>query len=571
MATTYRRSSSGDSPSLRDFADDFFSQPPSEESESLFRRRSSIRLERGSDHSLFSVEDLQPSRRRNTRPLIRRGKSSIGQQFNSSDGRSTPIKQLSRRGSTGHLPDLPSKHGSSEDLSASLSRFSALLRKSAMEAAMRDSQEEFSKSNGFLDMPPPPFRVSPNSVSSNNIRSIYRPSSTRWKHTNNEHDDGQHGKSDHSFRSLGHRPKIDRRWSVDSNNPYVANGRQRRVLDDDKHHGKSDPSLRSSSSHKPQMNRRRWSVDSNNPYVVDERTRPVRRSSSCPVKNGTETNKETPATCTPKASEDNTTKRYPSTSHIEKYLHHYLAALRLPTGFLASIIKAYKSIDSRLWLMENTSSMKILDSYRAKTDSKLKYIKKESGHSRWAELSQTVDFHIKMSARCFIPTKFWLVNDPGSSVGPKRFAVAWGTHDDVKTERTIALDMMKKITLDKEYNHLSQQLRKIERRVKKEASRLMAANKVVTIVLCTQGRQTDEDGDEGSDVMEDFVDSLEALSKLPVKIVVRLCAYDEKATELCNKIDNKLNSVVLFDYWGEAVSLFTAECLHMNLQCRLDY
>ena len=163
--------------------------------------------------------------------------------------------------------------------------------------------------------------------------------------------------------------------------------------------------------------------------------------------------------------------------------------------------------------MENTSSMKILDSYRAKTDSKLKYIKKEGGHSRWAELSQTVDFHIKMSARCFIPTKFWLVNDPGSSVGPKRFAVAWRTHDDVKTERSIALDMMKRITLDKEYNHLSQQLRKIEKRVKKEAPRLMAANKVVTIVLCTQGRQTDEDGNEGSDVMEDFVDSLESLSK----------------------------------------------------------
>ena len=56
-----------------------------------------------------------------------------------------------------------------------------------------------------------------------------------------------------------------------------------------------------------------------------------------------------------------------------------------------------------------------------------------------------------------------------------------------------------------------------------------------------------------------------------MKIVVRLCAYDEKATELCNKIDNKLNSVVLFDYWGEAVSLSTAECLHMNLQFRLDY
>ena len=573
----FRRSSSGDdSLSLRDFADDFFSQPPSDES--LFRRSSHRLSGRGSDHSLFSIEDLQPSRRSsiNNRSLSsRRGGKSTRQEFNNSSGsvRSTPNShRLSRRGSTGQFSDIAaSKHGSSEDLSASLRRFSALLRKSAIEAAKRDSwqhnNEEHSKSDGFgfSDMPPPPFRVSSNNVSSNNISSIYRTSRNRSKLTNNDDDDDdgqQHGKSDQSLKSSSHRPTINRRWSAgDSNNPYVVNERQRPVRRG------SSCSIGSTKSNI----HRRWSVGgSNNPHVVNERQRPVRRSSSCSIKgprrpsNSTEKIDETyeeaaAAHTTQTTDNNNMTKRYPSTSYVEKYLHHYLSALRLPTGFLTSIIKAYKSIDSRLWLMENTSSMKILDSHRAKTDSKLKYIKNEGGHSRWTELSQTVDFHIKMSARCFIPTKFWLVNDPGSSVGPKRFAVAWGAHDDVKTERAIALDMMSnRITLDTDHNHLSHQLRKIERRVKEEAPRLMATNKVVTIVLCTQGRQTDEDGNEGSAVLEDFVDSLEALSKLPVKIVVRLCANDEKATELCNKIDDKLNSVVVFDYWGEAVSRLCA-------------
>ena len=548
MDVFFRRSSSGDSLSLRDFADDFFSQPPSDES--LFQRRSSHRLSsRGSDHALFSIEDLQPTRRsssNNARPtLSRRGKSTTGlHEFNnSSSGRSTPNNHLSKRGSTGHLSDLPSsKHGSSEDLSASLSRFSALLRKSAIEAAVRDSQkhtndEHSKRSNGFADLPPPPFRVSPNNVNSNNISSIYRPSrNDRSKLANDdEEDDGQqHGKSDQSLKSSSYRPKIHRRWSVESNNPYVANERQQRPV-------------------------RRGSTCSIGSTKSNFKG-PGRHPSSSTENMNTKTNKEaTAAAHTPQTTEDNNnmTKRYPSTSYVQKYLQHYLTALRLPIGFLPSIITSYKSIDSRLWLMENTSSMKILDSHRAKTDTKLKYIEKEGGHSRWTELSQTVDFHIKMSARCFIPTKFWLVNDPGSAVGPKRFAVAWGAHDDVKTERTLALDMMNnKITLDTNQNHMSQQLRKIERRVKEEAPRLMATNKVVTIVLCTQGRQTDEDGNEGSDVMEDFIDSLEALSKLPVKIVVRLCANDEKASELCNKIDDKLNNtVVVFDYWGEAVSL----------------
>jgi len=148
------------------------------------------------------------------------------------------------------------------------------------------------------------------------------------------------------------------------------------------------------------------------------------------------------------------------------------------------------------------------------------------------------------------------VNDPGSSVGPQRFSVAWGNHDDVKTERAIALDMMKRVRLDTDQNHLARQLRKIEKRVREEESRLIAANKVVTVVLCTQGRQTDEYGKEGSAVMKDCVDSLMALSKLPVKIVVRLCAHDEKATEFINMIDVKLDSVVILgDYWREATEV----------------
>jgi hypothetical protein len=32
-------------------------------------------------------------------------------------------------------------------------------------------------------------------------------------------------------------------------------------------------------------------------------------------------------------------------------------------------------------------------------------IMKEDGVSRWSELQQCVDFHLKMAARCWIPTK----------------------------------------------------------------------------------------------------------------------------------------------------------------------
>ena len=173
-----RRSSSGDSLSLRDLADDFFAQPPKMKMKSSSNpspsRRSNRLGSRGSDHS-FSVEDLTSSRRSNNR-LSRR--ESTG---NLSSGRSN---KLIRRGSTGqNIVDcsftgddlvappssrskshgksaLPSHHGGAEDFSSSLHSFSALLRKSSMEAELRLSQKQNDvrlKSNGFFDMPSPRF------------------------------------------------------------------------------------------------------------------------------------------------------------------------------------------------------------------------------------------------------------------------------------------------------------------------------------------------------------------------------------------------------------------------------
>ncbi len=244
----------------------------------------------------------------------------------------------------------------------------------------------------------------------------------------------------------------------------------------------------------------------------------------------------------------------PSASH-KKSLHHYAVNLRLPTGFITSIIEEYNSIDSRLWIMENSSSMRTKDAHRAKIDSKLEKIIREDGHSRWGELTQIVDFHVKMSARCWIPTKFWLVNDPGSNIGPQRFGVAWGTQP-IRKERELALDMMNRVRLDQDTNHLTRQLRKIETRVREDAPRLLAANKVVSIIICTEGRPTDQYGNKGSAVMKEFVDCMVGLSKLPVKIVVRLCTDDERASSFFNKMDGQVESMdVLDDYWGEAMEV----------------
>ena len=521
-----RRSSSG-SLSLREIADDFFSKPPPEEDPFCqIRQQQPLRLDDTGKANLHSSYDNLSSSRRSRMKLYTPRRSSkylsrrIDHSFSVEDLSpsfgfccNTPSKS---RGNSASPPQL----GGHEESSSSLSRFSAFLRKTSMEAEKRETLQR-SKSNGFFDIEPP-YLYSPSLNNKHSSNYSINGQSSPPKRFNLADNDGKMAMSQGSDKSptsnlnLNDHPKTS---PLPSNNS--SHSKDTELADLHEKQRSISPHCQSSSPFQSTTAKKDGHDESGMRFTVDMK------------------------------------ELYPTPLYIEKYLRHYIANLRLPIGYLISVMKVYDSIDSRLWLMENTSSMKIRDSHRAKINSKLKHIIKLDGHSRWAELTQVVDFHAKMSARCFLPTKFWLVNDPGQSV-PQRFAVAWGTHEDVKMERTIAINMMDRIKFDgMDKCPLTGQLRKIEKRVREEAPRLMAATKSVSIVLCAQGRLTNEFGDEGPEVMNEFVDVLDSLSKLPVKIVVRLCAGDDEAKHFLDKVDSKSNSlVVLDDYWGEAIEVY---------------
>ena len=220
-------------------------------------------------------------------------------------------------------------------------------------------------------------------------------------------------------------------------------------------------------------------------------------------------------------------------------------------------MKCYESIDSRKWLIENSASMKVQDAHCMKIGSNMEYIGSDDNVSRWQEFSQCFDFHVKMSARCWIATEFWLVNDPGADVGDQRFSVACGSQDDLSEEREMANEIIANVKLEQKRNPLASQMRRIERRIAKKAPRLISDDKHVVLMLCTGGIPSDEFGNDGSAVMTDFVDSLMALSKLPVKIIVRLCTDNERVTDFFNRLDSKLHDIdVLDDYYGEAMEVY---------------
>lgn len=76
----------------------------------------------------------------------------------------------------------------------------------------------------------------------------------------------------------------------------------------------------------------------------------------------------------------------------------------------------------------------------------------------------------------------------------------------------------------------------------------------MSVVVCTQGVPTDENGVNSPEVMRECIASLFALTDLPVKIVFRLCTSDRDVIEFYNKIDLEIECDVLGDYFSEVSS-----------------
>jgi hypothetical protein len=218
-------------------------------------------------------------------------------------------------------------------------------------------------------------------------------------------------------------------------------------------------------------------------------------------------------------------------------LQHYIDRLGLPHGCISTISAVYSKMDARLWIIENSYAMQKKDSKLLKATANFQRIDLKEGVSRWGELSQCIEFHSKMAARCWIPTKYWLVNDPSEEDLPKRFGLCWGKKDDVAGELDTVHAVMRDVRLNSKVNPLGRQLQKIERYLSKEAGRLERCDEYVGVVVCTQGVPTDERGNKGQDVIKDFVKNLVSLSEMPVKIIFRLCTDNDHVVDFYNTLD----------------------------------
>ena len=103
---------------------------------------------------------------------------------------------------------------------------------------------------------------------------------------------------------------------------------------------------------------------------------------------------------------------------------------------------------------------------------------------------------------------------------------------------------------------LTDQLQELIKKITNVAHSLVSNGETVTVVICTQGVPTDDEGETSRDVQRSFWSAMKKLSKLPVKIVVRLCTGDESVCNVYNMMDARVKNMdVLDDYWGEVIEL----------------
>jgi hypothetical protein len=206
----------------------------------------------------------------------------------------------------------------------------------------------------------------------------------------------------------------------------------------------------------------------------------------------------------------------------------------------------------RIWIVDNSGSMHSDDGHRI--------VPNKSGNaislarcSRWEEIVECVEYHIKLSALIEAPTRFRLLNNPDGTNQTAQFSVGAedpGNHeDDVQN----ALGIIRALQ-PSGCTPLTQHIHEIHKEVSQMAPELNRLGRKVVIIIATDGLPSDDGGYSNENQKQEFVEALRLLEGLPVWVVVRLCTNDDKVVDFYNDLDGQLelSLEVLDDFSGEA-------------------
>jgi len=221
-------------------------------------------------------------------------------------------------------------------------------------------------------------------------------------------------------------------------------------------------------------------------------------------------------------------------------------------GFIDCLRKTNEDFSLRIWIIDNSLSMKKMDGYQITPSQDGKTVALKPC-SRWDELRDCVYHHIKLSSLIQAPTSFRFLNDPGSDVGPQSFGICQRGLEHIDDDVAIAMEIMSKAG-PKGITPLTSHINKIYNEIKDNETYLRDNGLRVAVILATDGLPSDSRGRVGPEPSDKFIASLKRLEGLPVWVLIRICTSDDRIVEFYNDLDAELELPieVLDDYLSEA-------------------
>jgi len=210
-----------------------------------------------------------------------------------------------------------------------------------------------------------------------------------------------------------------------------------------------------------------------------------------------------------------------------------------PRGLAEAAIATKGAFARRYWILDNSGSMSIPDGHRLEStaagDEKL------VSCSRWHEVEDMVQFHAGFAASLGAPTEFRFLNPPRTG---RQTVVVQGSEDLPHLHASLSSGPAGGTPLCQHVREVGGAIASIEHE-------LRASGQQVVLTIVTDGLPSDGD----------LTVPMQALARLPVWIVVRLCTDEQNVLDFWNSMDSALECdiEVLDDLAGEA-----AECAQYN-------
>jgi len=200
-------------------------------------------------------------------------------------------------------------------------------------------------------------------------------------------------------------------------------------------------------------------------------------------------------------------------------------------GLIHQVERAITEIPLRIWILDNSASMNLLDSHRF-LDTPVSNDARMAKCTRWQELVEAVRCHAQLAALTRTPTVFRLLNTfPGI---PSEFSVAQQPiFDDMDMNRQLSY-LMKTISSIQPTGAtpLTLHIYEIHKALVSMDSSLRARNQRVSLIIATDGLPSNEKGCSNEHETQLFINALRMLETLSVGLVIRLCTNEEKVKQV---------------------------------------